>query len=238
MVAEDLRVKIKKDGPYIVSGGLPLMKEIIASDSEGNPVKWMPGERFPQQESFALCRCGQSKNKPYCDGTHANSGFNGTETAERKDYLTQVEKISGPALVLTDSSSLCASARFCHQGGGTWKLVANSDDPKSRELAIEEAGNCPSGRLVVWDVKTEKPIEPDLNPSISLVEDPDNNVSGPVWLKGSIPVESSDGTEYEIRNRATLCRCGQSKNKPFCDGSHIQCGFNDGDESLKKRAKE
>ena len=69
--------------------------------------------------------------------------------------------------------------------------------------------------------------------SISLVEDPQNKVSGPIALRGGILVESSDGTTYEVRNRQTLCRCGKSQNKPFCDGSHIDEGFNDGDDSLK-----
>lgn len=232
------KVVITKDGPYLVSGGFPLAKEIIKSDPEGNPVEWVAGEHFPTKASFALCRCGQSKNKPYCDGTHAKVGFNGTEAASRDEYLKQAEKISGPCLVLTDASALCAAARFCHKGGGTWKLTENSKDQKSMELAMDEAGKCPSGRLVVWNKNTGKPIEPAFRPSIGLVEDPDNGVSGPIRLKGGIPLGSSDGTEYETRNRATLCRCGQSGNKPFCDGSHIECGFNDGDESLKRRAKE
>jgi len=128
---------------------------------------------------------------------------------------------------------LCSSARFCHRGGGAWELTYNSDDPKARELAIEEACNCPSGRLVQWDKKTRRVIEQDFEKSISLVEDPQNRVSGPIWLKGGVPVESSDGNTYEVRNRVTLCRCGKSKNKPFCDGSHIDEGFDDGDESLK-----
>ena len=55
-----------------------------------------------------------------------------------------------------------------------------------------------------------------------------------VWLKGGIALESADGKKYETRNRVTLCRCGQSGNKPFCDGTHIDCGFDDGDESLKQ----
>ncbi|MCJ7713336.1 CDGSH iron-sulfur domain-containing protein, partial [Candidatus Bathyarchaeota archaeon] len=58
-------------------------------------------------------------------------------------------------------------------------------------------------------------------------------VSGPIWVKGGVIVESSDGTSYEVRNRQTLCRCGKSENKPFCDGTHIKAGFNDGDKSLK-----
>jgi CDGSH-type Zn-finger protein len=141
--------------------------------------------------------------------------------------------MEGPTLRLKDASALCSSARFCHRGGGTWELTDNSDNPKARELAIEEACNCPSGRLVQWDKKTRRVIEQEFEKSISLVEDPQNRVSGPIWLKGGVPVQSSDGNTYEVRNRVTLCRCGKSKNKPFCDGSHIDEGFDDGDESLK-----
>lgn len=83
-------------------------------------------------------------------------------------------------------------------------------------------------RQEVWKV-----LEREFEKSISLVEDPQNKVSGPIWVKGGVPVESSDGSTYEIRNRVTLCRCGKSKNKPFCDGSHIDESFNDGGESLK-----
>ena len=61
-----------------------------------------------------------------------------------------------------------------------------------------------------------------------LIENPEAGTSGPIWVKGGIPIESADGTEYETRNRVTLCRCGQSKNKPFCDGAHISIGFKSG----------
>jgi CDGSH-type Zn-finger protein len=136
-------------------------------------------------------------------------------------------------LKLKDAPVLCAAARFCHRGGGTWDLTRRSDDPKARKLAVEEACDCPSGRLVECDKKTGKTFEKKSAQSIVLVEDPQNKVSGPIWLKGGVPVESSDGTTYEVRNRQTLCRCGKSQNKPFCDGSHIDAGFNDGDETLK-----
>jgi hypothetical protein len=96
-----------------------------------------------------------------------------------------------------------------------------SDDPMSRELAIQEAGDCPSGRLVAWDRGTGQAIEPDLEPSIALVEDPQVGVSGPIWVRGGIPIEAADGTVYEVRNRVTLCRCGRSTYAPFCDGSHM-----------------
>jgi CDGSH-type Zn-finger protein len=217
---EDGRIAVAENGPYHVFGSLPLAKETIVTDSEGYSVKWHTGHRYPDQEKYDLCRCGQSRKMPYCDDTHTRIGFDGTETASRKGYLEQAKKISGPDLVLTDAQGLCASAGFCDAAGGVWKLTRESGDAKSREVAIEEASNCPSGRLVVWDKKTGDPIEPQLEPSISLVDGPEEKFSGPIWVKGGVPLESSDGTKYEIRNRVTLCRCGSSANKPFCDGSH------------------
>jgi len=198
-----------------------LKEEIMVSDSEGYPVKWRKGHSYPDREEYDLCRCGQSRSKPYCDESHAKIGFDGTETASRKKYLEQARRISGPDLVLTDVQELCASARFCDRAGGVWKLTRDSGDAKSKAIAIQEACDCPAGRLVVWDKEAGKSIEPQLEPSISLIEDPENKVSGPIWVKGGIPLVSSDGTEYEIRNRVTLCRCGRSGNKPFCDSSHI-----------------
>ena len=227
------KIMITKDGPYLVSGNLPIDKQIIGIGKENEPEEWIQGKKVPAGQPCALCRCGESKNKPFCDGTHGKVKFNGTETASKKTHKQQAQIMDGPSLKLEDASALCAAARFCHRGGGTWELTHHSDEPKARELAIEEACQCPSGRLVECDKKTGKVYEREFKQSISLVEDPQNKVSGPIWLKGGIPVESSDGTTYEIRNRQTLCRCGKSQNKPFCDSSHIEEGFNDGDESLK-----
>jgi CDGSH-type Zn-finger protein len=170
---------------------------------------------------------------PFCDRTHAKVKFNGKETASKEAYLKQCNKIIGPELDLTDQEELCSRVRFCHLAGGTWDNVEKPSGPKSKEIAIQTACNCASGRLVVWDEKTGKPIEPKFEPSIGLIEDPQAKVSGPIWLKGGIQLVCADGTNYEKRNRITLCRCGKSRNKPFCDGSHIDAKFNDGDESLK-----
>lgn len=226
------KVLVSKNGPYIVSGGLPLGKEIIIADDEGISVDLDKGTQYPPQETYAVCRCGGSKSKPFCDGTHAKVKFDGTETASKKKYAAQAEKVEGPGYVLTDVPDFCAGARFCHQAGGIWQLTEGSDDPASKKLAAKIAGQCISGRLVVWDNETGEPIEPKFKPSLSLIEDPERSVSGPIYLKGGVPVESADGTKYETRNRVTLCRCGKSDNKPFCDGTHISCGFNDGDESI------
>ena len=130
-------------------------------------------------------------------------------------------ELDAPDLKLTDAEEFCAGARFCHRGGSTWNLTLQSDDAKAKQMAIEEACDYPSGRLVAWE-KNGKAIEPDFEPSIGLVEDTQAKKMGPIWLKGSIPVESADGKTYETRNRVTLCRCGKSSNKPFCDGSHLE----------------
>jgi len=223
------KVSITKNGPYLVSGNIPLSKEISTVGKSGEPEEWKKGKEYPAQESYALCRCGMSKNKPFCDGSHVKVNFNGKEIASKEEYLNQCTKISGPGVNLTDAQELCSSARFCHLAGGTWNNVQNSNNPKSKKIAIQTACNCPSGRLIVWDKKTNKPIEIKFKPSIGLIEDPQAKVSGPIWLKGGIELVSADGTSYEKRNHMTLCRCGKSQNKPFCDGSHISSKFNDGD---------
>jgi len=199
-----------KNGPYLVSGNLPLVKEISTIGEEGEPEKWVKGAKYPKQNNYRLCRCGESRNKPYCDGTHVKVNFKGEETAEEVTYLAQAERLSGPSLDLTDAQNLCSSARFCHLSGGTWNNVKSSDSPKAKKIAMQTACNCPSGRLVVWDKKTGKSIEPKLAPAVSLIEDPQAKTSGPIWLKGGIPLESENGRKYETRNRMTLCRCGKS----------------------------
>ena len=204
---DEPRITVTEHGPYMLEGGVE--------------VRDARGETVSDGDKAFLCRCGHSSNKPFCDGTHNRIGFDGTETASRKPYLHQAKEIDGPALILGDAEELCAHARFCDRAGGIWKLTRQSDDPKARRIAIEEAGDCPSGRLVVRE-KTGEAIEPEFEPSIALVEDPQEGVSGPIWVRGNIPVQSADGTPYEIRNRVTLCRCGRSSNKPFCDGSHRQ----------------
>lgn len=229
----DKKVVVTKDGPYLVSGNIPLAKQIAAVGPSGEPEEWQTGEKYPEQESYSLCRCGQSKNKPFCDGTHAKINFNGQETAGRKEYLKQAGKLSGPELDLYDAPELCSSARFCHLDGGTWENVKNSDNPEAKESAIKSACNCPSGRLTVFDKKAKKFLETEFESSIGVTEDPQAGVSGPLWLKGGVKLVSADGVNYELRNRITLCRCGQSRCKPFCDGSHLEAGFNDGDKSLK-----
>jgi CDGSH-type Zn-finger protein len=222
-------IKVAKDGPYIVTGNIPMAKQTIITDDKGFSLRWEEGDVYPDEEEYALCRCGQSSKKPYCDGTHIEIEFDGTETASREKYLHQAKTLQGPDLVLTDAQRLCASGQFCDRASGAWKLTKKSDDPNSRKIAIREACDCPSGRLVAWDKKTGQAIEPELAPSIGLIQGPKARFSGPIWVRGGVSVEACDGTQYEVRNRVTLCRCGRSENKPFCDSTHVLVGFSDQD---------
>jgi CDGSH-type Zn-finger protein len=222
------KVEIAKDGPYLLSGEIPMHKQTIGTNAAGESMKWIEGEAFRTRAQTALCRCGHSKRKPYCDNSHAKAGFDGTETASREPYQSQAKVMRGPAMSLSDAESLCAFARFCDPHGQVWGLVDQTDQPTSRQHFVREAGDCPSGRLVAWDNSTGKPVEPEFAPSLGLIEDPANACSGPLWLRGGIPVIGADGFAYEVRNRVTLCRCGASKNKPFCDGTHAAVKFNDG----------
>lgn len=214
------RVKVSKDGPYLVSGGIPVVRQTIVADSQGTAVAWRFDMKFPLMEKCGLCRCGQSKNKPFCDGTHLKVGFVGTETAAPEEYLDKLKVFEGSVIRLIDYEELCASARFCHRAGGIWNLVKDCEDPKIKQIIVEESCDCPSGRLVVFDKLKGKEVEPEFEKSIVAIEDPQVGVSGPLWIRGSVPVESADGKTYCVRNRMTLCRCGKSTNKPFCDSSH------------------
>ncbi|MBS0378566.1 MAG: CDGSH iron-sulfur domain-containing protein [Proteobacteria bacterium] len=223
----EVKVVVSKNGPYLVTGGVPLAKQTIVSDAQGNSEEWKEGEPVKTEDSYALCRCGHSKNKPFCDGSHTKARFDGTETASHAPYREQAQVMEGPAMALTDAQALCAFARFCDPNGQVWGQVERTDDPKVRQLFVRQVNNCPSGRLVAWDRSTGKPVEHALPVSIGIIEDPVEKVSGPLWLRGGIPVVSADGFAYEVRNRVTVCRCGASKNKPFCDGSHAAIKFHD-----------
>ena len=93
------KITVTKDGPYLLSGSIPLAKEIIISDTERTPLRWERGMQLPARETSYLCRCGHSKNKPFCDGAHIKEGFDGTETATHEPHLDRAETTAGPRLV-------------------------------------------------------------------------------------------------------------------------------------------
>lgn len=224
--ARHMRITVTEHGPYLVSGGVPLFRVEIVTNEAGESVAWREIERIPTAERYALCRCGHSGSKPFCDGSHMDGGFDGTETADRTDYIERSTCIDGPGIKLRDARDLCAEARYCDRFGGLWELVKKADDPDTVARVEEMASLCPSGRYTICD-PDDTQRERDLEPSIALIEDPALGVSGPLWVRGGIKIVGADGEPYETRNRVTLCRCGHSANKPFCDGHHISAKFDD-----------
>ena len=222
------RIVVTENGPYVVTGNVPLSVQTTQPAANGESWEWKEGQAFEATTQYALCRCGKSSHAPYCDGTHAEVGFDGTETATRLTFEAQKTVLQGPALILDDARPFCAIARFCDAVRNTWDSIPETDDLEARARVIHQATRCPSGRLVVRDKATGEVFEPAFPPSIGVVEDPAEGCSGPLWVRGGIPVQSQDGTPYEVRNRVTLCRCGQSGNKPFCDGSHVEARYQDG----------
>ena len=184
-----MSITISLNGPYLVNGGVPLTQEVITP--VGGHREYRTARAFPHQETYALCRCGQTSTPPFCDGSHVAAGFHGAD-------------------------------------GDVWTLTELSGDERLKREAVQESTDCPAGRLVHVDSETGAMYEPELGPSIALLEDPEEGVSGPLYVRGGIPLVGADGTEYELRNRYALCRCGASRNKPFCDAMHVTVGYEDG----------
>lgn len=217
------KIKILPGGPYEVDADIPLNQAIIETDERGAGENWGKGKEYPKaEEPYHLCRCGHSKNKPYCDGSHTSCQFNDEEVADNVPYDKAAKRYVGETVDLLDNENLCAVARFCDVGEQVWNYAMESGKPGYEEEAIRQACNCPAGRLVIQRKNGEK-IEPDLPQEISAVQDPAKGHRGPLWVKGGITLEGQDGKTYEVRNRMTLCRCGQSNNMPFCDASHLMC---------------
>jgi CDGSH-type Zn-finger protein len=218
-IGDKIRVKVMKNGPYIVSGNVPLYKTKFIVDDGGFPIKFDKKEKIETGEKYTLCRCGNSKNKPFCDGTHAKIDFDGEETAALDFDDVFYETFENDTLKLKDYYMICDHSRFCQRLGGLRPLM-EENTPESNELAKQEAHYCPSGRLTIVDKETGESTEPEYEKEILIVYDPGKEVEGPIWLRGGIVVESADGQEYTVRNRITLCQCGKSWNKPFCNGNH------------------
>lgn len=92
----------------------------------------------------------------------------------------------------------------------------------NNERISEQIKKCPSGALSIKEKNKQDNImeNTSANTTVSVIK------NGPLMVKGTIILKYKDGTE-ETKNDAYLCRCGQSENKPFCDGTHKKCGFKD-----------
>ncbi len=75
----EARIKVQAKGPYLVTGNVPLREMFIGADSDGASERWVEGMEYPHGETYSLCRCGKSKNRPFCDGSHKTNGFQSAE---------------------------------------------------------------------------------------------------------------------------------------------------------------
>lgn len=223
MTDADARIRVATDGPYQVRGSVDLVSVAQVETPLGEPIDWTSAEPIAAGRRFALCRCGRSATKPFCDDSHLTANFDGTEVADRAPRATRARTYVGDQVVMTDDRSICSTAGFCANRMTTvWVMIDETSDPQVRERLRGMISPCPSGALDQAPAEGSAPVEPVFEPSIAVIHD------GPLWVRGGIPVESADGVAYEVRNRVTLCRCGESSNKPFCDGTHKEVGFRDG----------
>lgn len=213
-------VTATKDGPYQVRGIRRIAWRAPVNTGDGEPIAWAEGEVVTDvDKEYWLCRCGNSRNKPFCDSSHRRVGFSAEDAASPDARSTRAKTYGGDQTELADDRSVCAHAGFCTTKlTNAWKLAARDDlDAGKRAQLTAMAAHCPSGALTLTLEGSD--VEPTLPVEIFLVPD------GPLLVTGGATIERSDGLTLEQRNRVTLCRCGASANKPLCDGSHAKVGF-------------
>ena len=208
-------------GPYLVRGGVPLVRNTAVQSEHGEPLAWKSSAPLETTDSYVLCRCGQSANKPFCDGSHAAAEFDGTDTATGT-YEERASTLGGTGITVRDDRAICAHAGFCgNRVTNIWNQVADTEDSLVRLAIIGEVEKCPSGAITYHFEDDDQDVEVARPAQVGVTDD------GPLWVSGGIPVTTSGGEVIETRARVTLCRCGRSANKPLCDGSHHDAGFAD-----------
>lgn len=206
------RVKIdcRPNGPYLLH------------DAPPGSLRRADGSELKSAGGVALCRCGGSANKPYCDGTHRRNGFSGENQAEasREPRLAY----AGAALTIFDDRSICAHAGFCtdrlksvfRMGVEPWI----DPDAASVDEIIATIEKCPSGALSYARGGLEASA-PARAAAVTVTND------GPYAVTGGVELLAASFAEGASKEHYTLCRCGKSNNKPFCDGTHWSVGFKD-----------
>ena len=198
------------NGPYIVRNLRKLTNSL--------------GENLNVRPIVALCRCGGSNLKPYCDGTHARIGFTSEKQTGR--ITDRLDRYQGNDIIVLDNRGTC-----CHFGNCTDHLpevfhhegepfvTAGGAGADAIEQIVRE---CPSGALgFVRDGKTYEGETRDAEIYVA------HNAS--YYVRGGIELEGEPMNAGASREHYALCRCGQSKNKPFCDGTHWYAKFTDDD---------
>jgi CDGSH-type Zn-finger protein len=216
------RIEVTPNGPYLVYGRVPVTRRRPVYSEHDEPLTWQTTGHLRTGDEIALCRCGGSTHKPFCDGTHQSNGFDGTEAAATNSYDERARIYEGGGLTVRDDRSICEHAGFCgNRVSNVWKMVKDSSDSVVRSQVMSMIEHCPSGALTYRVPDDDHNVEPEFGTGIAVTAD------GPYFVSGALPVTRADGQPFESRSRVTLCRCGESANKPLCDGSHKQAGFRD-----------
>lgn len=178
-------------------------------------------------QGIALCRCGSSKNKPFCDGTHSLIGFISIVKNNKNLITSNKKSYPGKNITIHDNRRICSHAAECVKN---LPLVfrlnqrpwIDSDQEKNIEKIIQTIKLCPSGALS-YSIHGNEYRDYNVNPLVKVGKD------GPYQIRGGIELMSR---ESQLPNDASkehysLCRCGASSNKPFCDGTHTTINFKD-----------
>jgi CDGSH-type Zn-finger protein len=180
------------------------------------------GDTLPTKEVLALCRCGHSTTKPFCSGMHKKIGFDSANLSDAS--LDRREDYPGNGITIHDNRGICAHSGFCTDSlPAVWRLKQEPwVDPHG--AAAEEIAAvvrmCPSGALS-YSIGGIEHRDREGGPAVLVSR------NGPYFVSGGIELVDASWGEGASREHYTLCRCGQSKNKPFCDGSHWAVEFDD-----------
>ena len=173
-------------------------------------------------ETAALCRCGASANKPFCDGSHEKIGFLSDKTDGRLEDKKQA--YIGSNITIYDNRSLCAHAGYCTDNlAAVFRMKQEpwiNSDAATIEDIIATIKKCPSGALSHSVSDANESGEND-TPNIMVAP------NGPYVVSGRIELTDTTWGSGASKEQFTLCRCGASKNRPFCDGSHWTIKFTD-----------
>lgn len=177
------------------------------------------GREIETKEKFSLCRCGHSANRPFCDATHRTIDFTSRRESERSIDRYRLYQGVPEEVAVEDNRTICAHVAHCtndlpevfRREGRPWI----KPEEGSSESIVALTHRCPSGALVARIDGTPVP-EPEREPTIRIMPD------GPYLVEGDVPLQIDDDLAPPVPQRYALCRCGASKNKPYCDGSHHQ----------------
>jgi CDGSH-type Zn-finger protein len=207
-------IQVSLNGPYLVTNAENLQNS--------------RGERIQARPQMALCRCGGSAIKPFCDGAHARIGFTGKKKLDRVPDRRDI--YAGEQVTILDNRGICAHSGLCtdnlaavfHLGQEPW---IDPDGARLEEI-IAVVRNCPSGALsyAIGGVERRDEVDQVREPAIVVSK------NGPYRITGGIPLEDEQEHDEQraqgsSREHYSLCRCGQSKNKPFCSGMHWYVNF-------------